>query len=777
MNSRGPGVNSRAASPLDMAGAGLRATALLLEMPPAGAVPLLACLLATLLAPSPIAAQENGPEARATATPVPRPPTIDGVLDEPFWAMIEPVTDFRQRDPVDGAPGSEPTEVRIGYDANALYFGFVFHDSEPGLIRRSILHRGGRIDKDDRVIVALDTYHDRRNAYIFEVGALGTQDDALISDESMTLDDWNWDGVFTSETRVTEDGWVLELEIPFTTIRFPDTDEPTMGIAFMRSIRRRNEIVVWPHIGQEYRSGISQVSRYATLEGLSGLRRGRYAEVKPFAIAGTQRMAGDASFEGQTDVGVDVKYALTSNLTFDLTWNTDFAQVESDNVQINLTRFDLFYPEKREFFLERAGLFQFGTPRQTEVFFSRRVGLQGDIAGGGRLTGQAGPLSIGALGLRTRRYSTDAVESPAAWNSVVRLRTDLRPRTTLGGIITSRDHENGWDRSAGVDFSSRFWSSSAFNVWAARVWNPDLAPSTTEASGSPGGTVSPGSAEFREAGNATAASAELVLQNDLYVAGVSRLVIDDGFRPALGFVPRTDQDRWQGRVGVTPRFESSTWARQLMLNVSGHHIRGRDGAKQTHELGASAGFNFQSGESANIGFRERFERLGTPARISGRRLAASDYRFRRLTASMRTNDSRTFSGALQGSIGDFWSGTRTEIGGGATWITGPHLTIGGRYSWNGVSLPVEGGDFSTHLVSANIQGAVSRKLFANALVQWDNHSRELQANIRIDWIHTPGSDLFVVIDTGYLTGDLLDPREPRWQRRTGVVKLTYLKAF
>ena len=740
-------------------------------------LPALAALLAGFSGSVPAAAQTPVPEMRATATPVPRPPTIDGVLDEPFWAMIEPVTDFRQRDPVDGAPGSESTEVRIGYDANALYFGFVFHDSEPSLIRRSILHRGGRIDKDDRVIVALDTYHDRRNAYIFEVGALGTQDDALISDESMTLDDWNWDGVFTSETRVTEDGWVLELEIPFTTIRFPDVDEPTMGIAFMRSIRRKNESVFWPHIGQEYRSGISQVSRYATLDGLSGLRRGRYAEVKPFATAGTQRMAGDASFEGQTDVGVDVKYALTSNLTFDLTWNTDFAQVESDNVQINLTRFDLFYPEKREFFLERAGLFQFGTPRQTEVFFSRRVGLRGDIVGGGRLTGQAGPLSIGALALRTRGYSDDAVALPAAWNSVVRLRTDLRPRTTLGGIITSLDHENGWDRSAGLDFSSRFWSSSAFNVWAARVWNPDFFPYATGAAGSTGGSVSPGSADPREAGSANATSAELVLQNDRYAFVVSRLLIDESFAPALGFVPRTDQDRWGGYVAFTPRFESSAWARQLSLEVRGDHVRSREGAKQTHVLGTGARLTLESGEFANIGFSERFERLELPAHIRGRRLATGDYRFRRFTAAMRSNDSRTFSGVLQGSIGDFWSGTRTEVGGGATWITGPHLTIGGRYAWNGVSLPVEDGDFSTHLVSANIQGAVSRKLFANALVQWDNHSRELQANIRIDWIHTPGSDLFVVIDTGYLTGDLLDPREPRWQRRTGVVKLTYLMAF
>ena len=223
-----------------------------------------------------------------------------------------------------------------------------------------------------------------------------------------------------------------------------------MGIAFMRSIRRKNESVLWPHIGQEYRSGISQVSRYATLDGLSGLRRGRYAEVKPFATAGTQRMAGDESFQQQTDVGLDVKYSLTSNLTFDLTWNTDFAQVESDNVQINLTRFDLFYPEKREFFLERAGLFQFGSPRR----------YRGLLQPAGRVTGRhcrrraayragGAALDRGHGAPHAPVFSDDAVERPAAWNSVVRLRTDLRPRTTLGGIITSLDHENGWDRTAG----------------------------------------------------------------------------------------------------------------------------------------------------------------------------------------------------------------------------------------------------------------------------------------------------------------------------------------
>ena len=288
---------------------------------------------------SPAPAQDR----TARAVRIETPPRIDGVLDEPFWADIPPVTGFRQRDPVDGAPASERTEVRIAYDADALYFGFMFFDSEPDRIRRDILHRGGRIDKDDRVIIGLDTYFDRRNGYIFEVGAPGTQDDALFADESLDRPDWNWDGVFTTETTVNEDGWVLEMEIPFTTIRFADVEEPLMGIAFQRSIRRKNETVIWPHIGQEYRGNIAQSSQYATLTGLKDVRRGHRLEVKPYANLGTQQVNGQDGFERESKAGLDLKYGLTSNLTLDLTWNTDFAQVETDNVQINLTRFDLFF--------------------------------------------------------------------------------------------------------------------------------------------------------------------------------------------------------------------------------------------------------------------------------------------------------------------------------------------------------------------------------------------------------------------------------------------------
>ena len=677
------------------------------------------------------------------------------MLDEPFWADIPPVTGFRQRDPVDGAPASERTEVRIAYDGDALYFGFTFFDSEPDRINRAILHRGGRIDKDDRVIIGLDTYFDRRNGYIFEVGALGTQDDAIFADENLVLDDWSWDGVFTTETRVTEDGWVLEMEIPFTTIRFADVEEPVMGIAFQRSIRRKNETVIWPHIGQDFKGHVAQASQYATLTGLKDVRRGHRLEVKPYANLGAQQQGGQDGFDRESRAGLDLKYGVTPNLTLDLTWNTDFAQVETDNVQINLTRFDLFFPEKREFFLERAGLFEFGTTQETEVFFSRRIGLEDDILGGGRLTGQAGPISVGALALRTESRAPE-VDGAGAWNSVVRLQANLHERTTVGVIGTSLDADGSSDRTAGADFVTRFWGSSQFRMWGARVWD-------SEATGAREGT--------------SAARAELELQNDRYGVRVRRTHVGKAFSPALGFVRRRDQDQWYLWTAFTPRFEASDWARRSWVWVGGERILGTDGELQSRQAGSHVGFEFESGESVSFDLDSRFERLHGPASISGRVLSPGDYRFTSYQLGAKTNDSRVFSGFLSGSTGSFWGGDRSQVRTGVSLKTGPHLTIGAQVSRNRVSLPVPDGDFTTTLVGVNIQGAVSRKLFAGALVQWDNLSKELQANIRVDWIHTPGSDLFLVLDTGYITDDTLDPRLDPWTRRTAVAKLTWLKAF
>ena len=695
------------------------------------------------------------------AVRVDRPPAIDAVLDEPFWQRIEPITDFRQRVPVDGAPASERTELRVAFDDNRLYFAIVLHDSDPEGIRRSILHREGRIDQDDNIRIGLDTYNDKRNAYIFEINPFGTQGDALITDESMTLADWNWEGVYESEGRITDEGWVVEAAVPFTTIRFPDEDVVEMGILMERTIRRKNEMVYFPHIGQEFRQGLTQVSQYATLTGLEGLRRGRYMELKPFAITGRsvsgRRGDVDPETETLTDLGLDFKYSITSNLTLDATLNPDFAQVEADNVQINLTRFSLFFPEKREFFLERAGLFDFGDAAETQIFFSRRIGITNDIAGGGRLTGQAGPVSVGALSLFTddARDAEGRVVS-GGLNSVLRLRTDPFPRTTVGGIFTSLDTGDGQNRVVGGDLQVRFGGSSYVRGWVAR---------------------SSGGLGADAASASTAASFEGDLRNSLLSAGAGFTRIPDDFSPALGFVRRRDMQRLTGSLAVFPRFERSPWARQLIVVGNGERITGLDGVRQTTVLLSHNMLTFQTGDRAMLNVRRRTEALQSPARIQRRELAAGDYGFTRAEFRFNTNDSRKFSGRGGFSTGGFWGGNRTELSIGGMWKTGPHLTIGSDYAWNDISLPTRDGDFTTRLVGVTFLGAVSRSLFANALVQYDDVSNVARANVRIDWIHTPGSDLFVVFDTGYLTGDLLDPRTERWQRRTGVVKLTYLKAF
>ena len=698
------------------------------------------------------------------AVRAPERPAIDAVLDEPFWRTAPPVTDFRQRVPVDGAPASERTEFRVAFDENNLYFALVLHDSDPDAVRRSILHREGRIDQDDNIRIGLDTYHDRRNAYIFEINPFGTQGDALITDESMTLADWNWEGVYESEARITEDGWVVEAAIPFTTIRFSDEQAPTMGILVERTIRRKNEFVYWPHVSQEFRSGLTQVSQYATLAGLEDLRRGRYMEAKPFAIAGRTAEGGQAGAGGATrtldEIGLDFKYSITSNLTLDATVNPDFAQVEADNVQINLTRFSLFYPEKREFFLERAGLFQFGDSRETEVFFSRRVGIANDIAGGGRITGQAGPLSIGALSLVTEdARDPEGRVTPGGVNSVLRLRADPFPRTTVGGIFTSLDAEGLTNRVAGLDAQVRFGGSSSVVGWAAR-------------------------SSQQHGPSATAGSLDVSLGNSTLSAGAGFTRVPREFDPALGFVQRRDMQRYAVAAAAFPRFERSRWARQLIASVNGAYVEGLDGRKQSTTLLAHNRLVFQTGDWAMVNLRRRTEALPVPARIQGRELAAGDYAFSTVDVRFRTNDSRPFSARGALSAGGFWSGNRTGVSVGGQWKTGPYLTLGGDYTWNDVSLPVARGDFATRLFSMTVLGALNRSLFANALVQWDDVSDLIRANVRIDWIHTPGSDLFVVLDTGYLTGDLLDPRNPdddlpldRWRWRTGVVKLTYLKAF
>ena len=694
------------------------------------------------------------------------PPRIDGHLDELLWRRIEPIEQFVQVWPADGSPATERTEVRIAYDEDHLYFAFQNFDANPEGIRAKNLERGGRNDRDDHVYIGLDTYRDGRNAYLFEMNALGTQDDATVTDEGLTIDSFSWDAVFRSETVIDDAGWSMEVAIPFRQLRFPEGDDLSFGLMLSRMINRKNERVMWPRIGLGRGSSfgaLATVSAYGVLNGLKGIRRGRNLEIKPYAITDVQtdRQTNAANpalltqGEFALDAGVDLKYGITSSLTLDATVNTDFAQVEADNVQLNLSRFSLFFPEKREFFLERSGLFEHGNARSTQTFFSRRIGLEDQILAGARLTGQAGPVSIGALNIATGPQLADFLGSRMVNNAVVRARADVLPRATVGAIGTSLLSEQRTNNALGVDGQVRFGVNSLAEVWATQVWDAD--PALTSAAG----------------------HALVQLQDDTYGAQASLTSVGSTYAPALGFVRRQDMRRATGQLLYRPLVSVAVlpFVRRLAFQTDGTYIEGQDGEVQTTSLAAEARVDFNRRDELAVSVERQFERLDAAFPIRPDvTIPAADYAFTQIGLAGETDSSRPVYAQARASAGGFYGGDRVDLGATLGWRQSQHLALEGSLTRSDVDLP--DGDFSATTVSLSVLGAINRSLFARSLVQYDNFSRDLQANIRVNWIHTPGSDLFFVFNTAYaLSGedDPLDPRRnARLLDRAAVLKLTYL---
>ena len=671
---------------------------------------------------------------------------IDGVLDEAIWESISPITEFVQRLPQDGADPTEKSKMQIAYNDQYLYFGFTFYDSEPEKVRATILNRGGWIHRDDKLEIALDTYHDKRNAYLFEMNPLGTQDDALITDESRPgLDEWAWDGVYISEGNVTDFGWVLEVAIPWTTLRFPSKDELTMGLAIKRYINRKNESVMWPHIGLEYSSDVYQVSQYATLKGLKNIKRGKDVKIKPFGIGGTQtQMKDDQKISDQTGSGgMDIYYGLKSNLTLNLTYNTDFAQVEADNAQINLTRFNLFYPEKREFFLTRSKLFAFGNSRQTEVFFSRRIGLNQDVAGGARMFGQIGNTSIGALNIHTRAEG----DLPATAYSALRLRSDIRDRTTVGAIVTDVTNNDGQNSVFGLDGQMRFWGNSSVSAWFSQV------------------------DDKRIDGASAASMIKIDLKNDRYFLTAGQHRVDKGFQPALGFVQRTDMIGTGAIFGFTPRVgDGDELIRQWRFTGYVRDVKNHAGKKESGVLSLGIDAIFESRDRMGFNIRQTTENLSNGFTLgNGVQIDADNYKDTKVQFLLRSNQSRGLWGDVNIEKGGYFGGDRTQYGGSVGRRFSNHLTLYGSANRNLISMPNQG-EFTADIFGMTAEMALNRKWFGKTLIQYDNFSEQIQLYCRINWIHTPGSDLFIVLNQRYdMSGSSAD-----LVQGTQVIKLTYL---
>ena len=714
--------------------------------------------------------QLQSPDGRRTvaAAESHTPITLDGALDEEVWRVAEPAGDFVQAEPHEGTAATEATEVRIAYDSDALYIAVVCHDATPsGLIINDIRKDFAAGDQDSFEVI-LDTFADRRNGFVFVVNPAGAKADTQIANEGRDVNT-SWDAVWTVATKRDASGWSAELRIPFKTLRFERGSDRPWGVNFSRRIRRKNEIDYWspvPRVYNLYRAGLA-----GTLSGLPDASQGRNLRLKPWIGESATRGLGGDAFDRGTHVGIDAKYGVTPSLTLDLTVKPDFAQAEADEQQVNLTQFDVYFPEKREFFLENSGMFYFGdipresrlgnarfAPPEEEVllFFSRRIGLTDagreiPIAAGGRLTGRVGGTGVGAMTVQTQ--SVDGREGDNY--TVLRGRRDVLRNSDIGAIFLSRQSTGASsDRNevAGVDANFRFMKALSINGFLAKSFTP----------GSVGGEL---------AGKGS------VTWNDNFLhTQYSLLTIGDDFRDDIGFIKRRGVRKHFADFGI--RFRPEWWRkfgiRELHPHTRYNIYTDQSNQKVTHTNHIAMAWFFERGGYVELQWNPRFERITTPFQIRrDQAFAPGSYGWNEFAVELETDHSRKISGSALITGGGFWTGTQRTSKVGLLFRPSYHVTFDLALQRNDITLPVPMHDFVTNLVTSRVGYAFNTRTFLDTLIQYNTDLKQLSANVRFDLIHRPLSDLFIVYNDQRLTEQAV----PINTGRGLIVKYTHMLAF
>lgn len=660
--------------------------------------------------------------ARRTETP----PKIDGLLDEPIWDEAPTIANLTQVEPVEGAEPTEPTEVKILYDSDFLYIGIHARDSEPHRIVATQMERDRDLDPDDRIELILDTFLDRRNAFFFQISPGGSQGDALISGNGNAFDK-DWDGIWQGRAAVVETGWTAEFEIPFKTLSF-DPDRDRWGFNLTRILKRKRETSRWAT--PRLTSGLFTIGDAGTLTGLSGLEQGLGLDVVPFVLGTNFRDRENGRRFLRGDAGFDVFYRITPGLQASLTVNTDFAETEVDSRRVNLTRFPLFFPEKRDFFLQDKGIFDFGGIRRSPLpFFSRRIGLADDgeipLLAGVRLTGRAGPYNIGVLDVQTGREGD--IDGKNLF--VTRISRNVLEQSQVG-IIATRGNptESGLNTLGGADFTYR--TSTLFGNKNLRL---DAYAMGTATSGS--------------GGDGEAYGVTLRYPNDQIDSRFFFEHIDREFNPALGFVRRkgirsyTYDFRWRPRLyskirrltfGFNPRFVTDT----------GNHL-------ETKELEFTPfGIELESGDRLDTEISAMREVLDEPFEIQDDlSIPEGTYDFTRYVATLESGNQRPYSGRTRFSWGTFFSGKRFD------WLVAidarpsRYVTLSFENEENRVRL--DEGSFTTRILRARANFTFNPDISWNNFVQFDNESESLGLNSRLRWIFTPGRELKLVLNQAW----------------------------
>ncbi|MEX2583018.1 MAG: DUF5916 domain-containing protein [Gemmatimonadota bacterium] len=699
-----------------------------------------AILASPLAAQTPVSTER--PSVEAALLPDDVEVRIDGFLEDEAWTYAEPITDFLQQDPNEGATPTEPTEIRILYDEQALYIGALMHDSDPDGILAHQLQRDAGLGTDDRFMWILDTFRDGRTGYFFETNPAGLMGEGIIEGGGGL--NKSWDTIWEVRTQIIPEGWSVEIRIPFASLNF-DPAQTTWGINFQRTIRRRNEEILWS--GWRRGESLFRPASAGTMTGLTDLSQGIGVEVKPyFATSGSQEdVALGGSWDGSAKTGVDITYSVTPSLRAAVTVNTDFAEVEVDQRRVNLTRFPLRFPEQRDFFLEGSGVFSFNW---TDPFFSRRIGLvegqEVPIRYGARLGGQVGRFEIGLYQVHTG--ATDLMLSgaeqriPAEDFTVGRVKRSLFEQSHVGAIYTRRASGTDADGFASPDrhtlgFDADFYTSRFLGQYNAQVEGFYVFHTDPLA----GGDLLSDDRHSR--------GFRVNFPNDLIRFHHSFREFGSAWDPAVGFVQRRGFRRHQPTLVFAPR-PSWELVRQMQWVLEFEYLTDLDNRLLTRNVDFTLlQLNFESGDRFDIQGGRGFERLDRTFTIHGTgddaiRIPAGGYNAWTWSGGFQTAGRRMLSGGVDVRHGDFWSGD----------ITG--LNVRGTIRpWRGVSLSADvernevrlaEGEFDTNLMRLSGSWNLSPLASFTGNVQYDDVSQVVGLFARMRWIVRPGSDVYLV---------------------------------
>jgi hypothetical protein len=742
---------------------------------PAVALPEAATATVTEAAPSSIVSRTAPDNVTVRASRVDTPLSIDGRLDEAVYTTVPAISDFIQQEPREGQPATEKTEAWILFDDRNLYIAARMWDSHPEReVANEMRRDNGNILGNENFTFVIDTFHDKRNGYLFQTNPLGALRDMTVTDDQQNS---AWNGIWFVKSSRFEQGWMMEVAIPFKSLRYKGNGPQTWGINLRRLVKWKNEFSYLSLVPAALGTvGVSRMASAATVIGLETPSESKNIELKPYAVSSTTtNRTGASPFNNRLDAnaGFDFKYGLTRSLILDATYRTDFAQVEEDLQQINLTRFSLFFPEKRDFFIEGQGIFDFGgvqagsSPGDVPIlFFSRQVGLSNGqavpVVGGGRLTGRQGPYSIGLLNIQTD--DNPATRSVSTNFAAMRLKRNVLRRSNVGVIATRRgpgvagsSASGGSAGSAadasysmGLDATMLFFKSINLTGYYART-------STAQAGG--------------DAVAGTSYRGRFDYTNDRYGASAEHMLIDGRFTPEVGFVRRTDVRRSYGQLRFSPRPRRAGVVRKLTFQTSLDYVtNARATALQTREAEGLFRIDFQTSDSASVVHTREYELL--PARFTiapGVVVPAGEYTYETTTANYVLGQQRPFSGRLSMATGTLYEGTRSTLGYSGRWGVRPKFSVEPTVTLNWVSLPY--GDFKARLVSTRFTVTPTARMLLSSLVQLNVDAKNLSSSVRLRWEYIGGSELFVVYSDGR---DTNATGLPGLLNRTFAVKITRL---